>query len=112
MELDLADLSSVRRAAETIQDNIAVIVVLFDNAGVLAVEDYNKSADGYELQFASNHLSRFLLANLLAEKLFAAAQGARIIDVMCDAYSLEGMRFDDWNFSVINSNYQDFFPYI
>lgn len=69
MKLDIADLSSVRRAAEKV--NVAVIVVLFYNAGAMAVKDYNKSADGYELQSASNHLGRFLLANLLAEKLFA-----------------------------------------
>lgn len=72
VELDLVDLSSVHRAAETIKGNVAVIDVLFDNAGVMAVKDYNKSADGYKLQFASNHLGHFLLANLLAEKLFAA----------------------------------------
>lgn len=73
VELDLADLSSVRRAAETIKGNVAVIDVLFDNARVMAAKDYNESADGYELQFASNHLRHFLLANWLAEKLFAAA---------------------------------------
>lgn len=72
VELDLADLSSVRRTAETIKGTVAVIDVLFDNAGVMAVEDHNKSADGCELQFASNHLGHFLLANLLAEKLSAA----------------------------------------
>lgn len=49
MELDLADLSSVRRVAEIIDGSVAVIYLLFNNAGVMAVKDYTKPADGYEV---------------------------------------------------------------
>lgn len=63
---------------------------------------YIKSANGYELQFASNHLGQFLPTNSLAEKLFATAEGARIVNVTIDRYGLGSMRFGDCNFSVIH----------
>ena len=49
MELDLADLSSVRRVAEIIDGSVAVIYLLFNNAGVMAVKDYTKPEDVYEV---------------------------------------------------------------
>lgn len=60
----------------------------------MAVKDYTKFANGYELRFTSNHLGHFLLANLLAEKLFAAAEGARIVNVTSDGCCSEGIRLE------------------
>ena len=70
--LDLSDNTSVRRAAEVINNNIEVLDVLINNAGVMAIKDYTKSVDGYEMHFASNHLGHFLLTNLLMSKIVAA----------------------------------------
>ncbi|WP_205472333.1 oxidoreductase [Nocardioides sp. SYSU D00038] len=58
--LDLADLSSVRAFAAA----VGPVDVLVNNAGVLATP-YRLSADGFELQLATNHLGHFALANLL-----------------------------------------------
>lgn len=99
VQLDLANLASVRKAAETISSSVDKIDMLINNAGVMAVKEYSKSADGHELQFASNHLGHFLFTNLLAKKLFAAEKGATVVSLTSTRYTLERMRFDDWNFS-------------
>lgn len=100
VQLDLTNLASVRKAAETIKSSVVNIDILINNAGIMAVKEYSKSADGYELQFASNHLGHFLLTNLLAEKLFATENGARVVSLTSEGYTVECFRFDDWNFSV------------
>lgn len=61
-ELDLSDLTSVRRFA----DSSSGCEVLINNAGVMGVP-FSRSADGHELQFATNHLGHFALTNRLLE---------------------------------------------
>jgi NAD(P)-dependent dehydrogenase (short-subunit alcohol dehydrogenase family) len=60
-ELDLADLASVRAFATAWSDPVDVLI---NNAGVMAVP-LGRTADGFELQFGTNHLGHFALANLL-----------------------------------------------
>jgi NAD(P)-dependent dehydrogenase (short-subunit alcohol dehydrogenase family) len=62
--LDLADLSSVRAFAETLDE----VDVLVNNAGVLALP-FGTSPDGVELHLATNHLGHFALTNLLLPRL-------------------------------------------
>jgi NAD(P)-dependent dehydrogenase (short-subunit alcohol dehydrogenase family) len=59
--LDLADLTSVRAFA---QDWTGALDVLVANAGIMAVPEA-RTADGFELQFGTNHLGHFALTNLL-----------------------------------------------
>jgi NAD(P)-dependent dehydrogenase (short-subunit alcohol dehydrogenase family) len=63
-QLDLQDLSSVRRFA----DDIRHADVLINNAGIMAV-DYALTADGFERHIGTNHLGHFALTNLLLPKL-------------------------------------------
>jgi NAD(P)-dependent dehydrogenase (short-subunit alcohol dehydrogenase family) len=63
-QLDLQDLSSVRRFADAI-DHADLLV---NNAGVMAV-DYALTADGFERHIGTNHLGHFALTNLLLPKL-------------------------------------------
>jgi len=72
----------------------------------MAVKDYTKSVDGIELQFAANHIDHFLLTNLLMDKIFAADEGARIVNVSSRGHVTSGVRFGDWNFKVIISHPQ------
>lgn len=65
LRLDLADLDSIARAAQAIQDGPAVNGVLA-NAGVVGSARRQNTADGFELQVGTNHLGHFaLIARLL-----------------------------------------------
>lgn len=58
LPLDLADLGSVRRAADHIDVSVGVVDLLVNNAGVMAVPR-SRTADGFDAQFGTNHLGHF-----------------------------------------------------
>jgi NAD(P)-dependent dehydrogenase (short-subunit alcohol dehydrogenase family) len=91
--LDLADLASVRRAAATILDRAPIIDVLINNAGVMALPR-RTTADGFEMQFGTNHLGHFALTGLLAPALLAAPS-ARVVTVSSGLHKRGRMDFDD-----------------
>ncbi|MBE1537533.1 oxidoreductase [Actinomadura algeriensis] len=74
--LDLADLSSVRAFAERHADPLDVLV---NNAGVMALP-HRTTADGFEMQFGTNHLGHFALTGLLLPAL-RAAKAPRVVNV-------------------------------
>lgn len=76
--VDLADLSSVRRAA-TDAGAVGPIHCLVNNAGVMATPE-QRTPDGFELQLATNHLGPFLLTGLLLPQLAASGDG-RVVAV-------------------------------
>ena len=65
LTLDLASLESVRSAAQTLLDENRGIDILINNAGIMAVPDRRETADGFELQFGSNHLGPYAFTGLL-----------------------------------------------
>jgi NAD(P)-dependent dehydrogenase (short-subunit alcohol dehydrogenase family) len=65
VELDLGDLASVRRCAETLRGRS--IDVLINNAGLAGHRGTTK--DGFEIQFGTNHLGHYLLTRLLADQI-------------------------------------------
>jgi NAD(P)-dependent dehydrogenase (short-subunit alcohol dehydrogenase family) len=75
---DLADLGSVRRAAAEVS-GLGPIDVLVNNAGIMGTP-YHRTADGLELQLATNHFGPFLLTGLLLPQL-VASQGGRVVTV-------------------------------
>ena len=82
-QADLSSLDSVRKLASTIASRHKRIDVLISNAGIGSMNggpQRQVSADGYELRFAVNYLSGFLLAHLLLPLIKAAAP-ARIVNV-------------------------------
>ncbi|MEV6238698.1 oxidoreductase [Lentzea sp. NPDC051838] len=91
LELDLADLSSVRAAAEKVES----LDVLINNAGIMAVP-YGKTADGFERQFGTNHLGHAALTWLLLPAL-RQRPGARVVTVASLAHQYGRMDFDDPN---------------
>lgn len=76
-EIDLSSMSSVRTAARELGRSIAHVDALLNVAAVFTTR-YQKTKDGFELMFATNHLGPFLLTNLLRERL---ADGGRVITV-------------------------------
>jgi NAD(P)-dependent dehydrogenase (short-subunit alcohol dehydrogenase family) len=75
--LDLASLESVEDAAEEVADLTGRLDLLVNNAGVLALRPGN-TADGFELQFGTNHLGHFALTGRLLPLLLAAGD-ARVV---------------------------------
>ena len=72
--------------------------ILVNNAGVPAVPALQHTADGWELQFATNFFGHFVLTAGLFEHLAAASQGARVVSVSCGGHLFSPVTFDDINF--------------
>jgi NAD(P)-dependent dehydrogenase (short-subunit alcohol dehydrogenase family) len=93
MELDLANLASVRAFADAFHKQHQRLDVLCNNAGVMAIP-YRRTADGFEMQFGTNHLGHFALTGLLMDLLLGTA-GARVVTVSSGMHHVGSMRFDD-----------------
>jgi NAD(P)-dependent dehydrogenase (short-subunit alcohol dehydrogenase family) len=93
--LDLSSLASVRQFAETFRRSHPALHVLCNNAGVMAIP-FRRTADGFEMQFGTNHLGHFALTGLLLEPLIASG-GARVVTVSSGAHRIGAIRFDDLN---------------
>ena len=93
VELDLADLDSVRRAAADVLDLAPELHVLINNAGVMA-PPLMRTAQGFELQLGTNHLGHFLLTRLL-EPALRAGSPSRVVNVSSRGHLRAGMDFDD-----------------
>jgi NAD(P)-dependent dehydrogenase (short-subunit alcohol dehydrogenase family) len=78
LQVDLADLGSVRTAAARAAE-VGPIDVLVNNAGVMA-PPYRRTVDGLEMQMATNHFGPFLLTGLLLPELVASSAG-RVVTV-------------------------------
>jgi NAD(P)-dependent dehydrogenase (short-subunit alcohol dehydrogenase family) len=81
---DFASLAEVRRLAAELLEACPRIDVLVNNAGLIAPRR-ERSAEGYELTVAVNHLAPFLLTNLLLDRLKESAP-ARIVTVASEAH--------------------------
>lgn len=98
-QVDLDSLASVRSVAQTILDDSSVskIDVMVNNAGIMACP-YEKTKDGLEMQFGVNHISHFLLTNLLMPKILAAGPGPRIVNISSHGNILSDIQYDDPGF--------------
>ncbi|KAF9243951.1 hypothetical protein DTO013E5_10158 [Penicillium roqueforti] len=110
--LDLSSLETVRVAAAQVSEWVASIDVLICSAGIMATSTYQTSMDGFELQFAVNHLGHFLFANLLIEKLMAAPGGPTVVNYTSEAHSRAQMDFlDDLSYGSHGGNYNKWLAY-
>ncbi|MFG2311434.1 SDR family NAD(P)-dependent oxidoreductase [Streptomyces sp. NPDC048566] len=95
--LDLADPGTVTRFVETWDDPLHLLI---NNAGVVT-GGLERTREGWELQFATNHLGHFALATGLHPALAQGAaerDGARIVSVSSTAHMRSGIDFDDLHF--------------
>ena len=95
MELDLAQLASVREFANRWGAQHDHLDVLVNNAGVL-IGSRRETIDGYEMTFQVNHLGPFLLTNLMRDQLIAG-DDARVVNVASAVHTSarSGLDFDD-----------------
>lgn len=91
--LDLSHLASVRAFADDLRRRHERLDLLVNNAGVMALP-YRKTADGFEMQFGTNHLGHFALTGLLFD-LLLATPGARVVNVSSHMHRVGRIRFDD-----------------
>jgi NAD(P)-dependent dehydrogenase (short-subunit alcohol dehydrogenase family) len=92
--LDLGSLDSIRSASETLRDRHERIDLLINNAGVMYTP-LSRTADGFEMQFGTNHLGHFALTGLLIDRLLAA-EGSRVVTVSSMGHRIRAaIHFDD-----------------
>lgn len=96
MALELVDIDSVRAFAADFAERHPRLDILLNNAGVMACP-LARTAAGYEMQFATNHLGHFALTEALLPALRAAAP-ARIVAVSSAGHRLSPVLFDDIHF--------------
>jgi len=96
IHLDLSDLASVRRFTQNYTSCYDRLDMLINNAGIMRTP-FGKTADGFELQFGTNHLGHFALTGLLLGHIIRTPQ-ARIVTV-----SSGGERFGKINFDNLNA---------
>ncbi|MUL44546.1 SDR family NAD(P)-dependent oxidoreductase [Mycobacterium sp. CBMA293] len=93
-ELDLSSLQSVREAAEALRTNYPEIDLLINNAGVMWTPK-ETTADGFEMQFGTNHLGHFAFTGLLLDNLLPV-QGSRVVTVSSMGHRIRAaIHFDD-----------------
>ena len=93
VQMDLSDLSSVRKGADEIKAQSDKIDGLVNNAGIMMTPQ-EKTVDGFDLQMGANHLGHFLLAGLLLDRVEAA--NGRIVVVSSIAHKASALDLDDF----------------
>jgi NAD(P)-dependent dehydrogenase (short-subunit alcohol dehydrogenase family) len=92
--VDLSSLASVRAAAAELRERYAGIDLLINNAGVMYTPR-QKTADGFELQFGTNHLGHFALTGLLLDRI-TSVPGSRVVTVSSIGHRIRAaIHFDD-----------------
>ena len=97
LDLDLADLNSVQRAAETVTKRYGALDLLLNNAGVMA-PPRTLTSQGHELQFGVNHLGHMALTQKLLP-LMQDRPDPRVVTVTSGAQYFGKIRWDDLNWS-------------
>ena len=95
--LELDKVPSIRKFAQDWLNKHNKLDILINNAGIMGTP-HILTDEGYELQFATNHLGHFLLTNLLAPTL-EKGEGARVINLSSNAHHVCPVDFKDINFT-------------
>ncbi|OAT68554.1 short-chain dehydrogenase [Mycobacteroides immunogenum] len=92
--LDLSSLESIRRASDELKSRYDKIDLLINNAGVMWTEK-STTADGFELQFGTNHLGHYAFTGLLLDHLLPV-EGSRVVTVSSIGHRIRAaIHFDD-----------------
>src|ERR1700688_3514542 len=105
VELDLANLKSVRACADRLLAKGEAFDVVIANAGVMATP-FGHTADGFETQLGTNHLGHFVLVNRIARLIRA---GGRLINLSSSGHRYSNVDLQDPNFE--RTPYEPFVAY-
>ena len=105
VELDLANLKSVRACADGLLAKGEAFDIVIANAGVMATP-FGHTADGFETQFGTNHLGHFVLVNRIASLI---RDGGRLINLSSSGHRYANVDLDDPNFE--RTPYEPFIGY-
>src|SRR5246127_1801179 len=105
VELDLANLKSVRACADGLLAKGEPFDVVIANAGVMATP-FGHTADGFETQFGTNHLGHFVLVNRIASLI---RDGGRLINLSSSGHRYSNVDLEDPNFE--RTPYEPFVAY-
>jgi NAD(P)-dependent dehydrogenase (short-subunit alcohol dehydrogenase family) len=105
IQLDLADLKSVRACADQLLKKGKPFDVIIANAGVMAAP-FSHTSDGFETQFGTNHLGHFVLVNRIASLI---PTGGRLVNVTSAGHRYSNVNLDDPNFE--KTPYEPFVAY-
>jgi len=94
VEIDLADLNSVRAGAALLNAAGKPFDLVIANAGVMATP-FEHTVDGFERQFGTNHLGHFVLINRIAGLI---KDGGRIVNLASSGHRFSDVDLDDPNF--------------
>ncbi|RSM05048.1 hypothetical protein CEP52_006486 [Fusarium oligoseptatum] len=112
LHMDQADLATVRACADVVREKSGgKLNVVINNAAVMNTP-YEKTKDGFELQFQTNYLSHFLLFYLLKDLLLASSSPkfhSRVLTVSSAAHRYGPCRLDNINFD--NGEYNGWMAY-
>jgi len=100
LKLDLESFASVRECADEFLASSTKLNILILNAGVMTPPE-GRTKDGFETQFGTNHLSHFLLFNLLQPALLAgtsSSRASRVVVLSSVGHRFGEVQFDDVNF--------------
>ncbi len=105
IELDLANLNSVRACADKLLEKGEFLDVVIANAGVMATP-FGHTIDGFETQFGTNHLGHFLFVNRIAPLIRA---GGRVINLSSSGHRYSDIDLEDLDFQ--RTPYEPFVAY-
>src|SRR5262249_43047300 len=105
VELDLGGLNGVRACTDKLLAKGEPLDVVIANAGVMATP-FTFTADGFEMQFGTNHLGHFVLANRIARLI---RKGGRLINLSSSGHRFSNVDFQDPNLE--RTPYEPFVAY-
>uniref|UniRef100_A0A8C2A073 Si:dkey-174n20.1 n=1 Tax=Cyprinus carpio TaxID=7962 RepID=A0A8C2A073_CYPCA len=97
MEVDLANIRSIREFSKTFLQKEKRLDILINNAGMPSVLDWTD--DDFSMCFGVNHLGHFLLTNLLLPRLKESSP-SRVITLTCSSYKYQKLDFQDLNYNL------------
>jgi NAD(P)-dependent dehydrogenase (short-subunit alcohol dehydrogenase family) len=105
VELDLANLKSVRACADALLAKGEPFDVVIANAGVMATP-YGHTVDGFETQFGTNHIGHFVFVNRIASLI---RDGGRLVNLSSSGHRFSNVDLEDPNFE--HTPYEPFVAY-